>query len=106
VSAQELTYPQKSCCSAPAIQAATDPSGFALMVAKSLILFRTPGCRQIGQGSQRLGKSRTWLPKLHLAHKVIHKICGQWKKRFSIIELGAFPHMNPSFPAQLGLPAP
>jgi hypothetical protein len=41
-----------------------------------------------------------------LAHKVIHKICGQREKRFSIIGLGAFPHMNPSFPLQLGLPAP
>jgi hypothetical protein len=106
VSAQELTYPQKSCCGAPTSHVALEPSGFALMVAKSLILLRTPRCRQIGQASHMPGKSMAWMRLPHLAHKVIHKICGQREKRFSIIGLGAFPHMNPSFPVQLGLPAP
>jgi hypothetical protein len=105
VSAQELTYPQKSCCSANLQQGGAEPSGFALMVAKSLILFRAGGCREMGQGDQRVGKSRAWAPQALFAHKVIHKICGQWQKRFSIIDLGGFSHMNPSFLVQLDHPA-
>ena len=74
------------------------------MVAKSLILFKTVKCREIGQGSQNPGKSRTWVVLALLAHKVIHKICGQGQKRFSIIDLGAFSKMDPSFSVQLESP--
>jgi hypothetical protein len=101
VSAQELTYPQKSCCSAIGAAAAARPSGFALMVAKSLILFMAQGCRENGQGSQKPGKSRAWVHLPQLAHKVIHKKCGQRQKRFSIINLGGFFHIDPSFRMQL-----
>jgi hypothetical protein len=73
------------------------------MTSKSLILFRVGCCREIGQGSQMLGKSRAWTLSTRFAHKVIHKICGQWQKRFPIIDLGAFPQMIPSFLAQLAL---
>jgi hypothetical protein len=37
------------------------------------------------------------------AHKVIHKMCGQQQKRFSIIDLGALSQADPSFRAQLPL---
>jgi hypothetical protein len=83
--------------------APSGPSGFALMFAKSLILFGSIGCRENGQARQMLGKSRAWVNLAQLAHKVIHKKCGQRRKRFSIIDLGAISHMNPSFQAQLRL---
>jgi hypothetical protein len=105
VSAQELTYPQKSCCSATAFHSRIEPSGFALMAPKLLILLNTASCRQLGQSGAKLAESRTWVSVTQLAHIVIHKICGQRQKRFSIIDLGAFSQMNPSFRLQLD-PAP
>ncbi|MCU0921923.1 MAG: hypothetical protein MUF16_16580 [Burkholderiaceae bacterium] len=105
MSAQELTYPQKPCCSATPQRAAARPSGFALMVSKYLILLSTKGCREMGQGSQMLAKSRAWALPAQFAHKVIHKMCGQRQKRFSIIDLGVLSQMNPSFLAQLDLSA-
>ena len=71
------------------------------MVAKSLILLSSPGCREIGHARQMLGKSRPWGNLPQLAHKVIHKKCGQQRKGFAIIDLGRTSHMNPSFGAQL-----
>jgi hypothetical protein len=106
VSAQELTYPQKSCFSANVAQAADEPSGLGLLAAKSLILFRRTRCREIEQRRRMYRESRTWVRMAQLAHKVIHKICGQSQKRFSIIDLGALPPVNPSFVAQLKLLAP
>jgi hypothetical protein len=103
VSAQELTYPQNSCCSAILQQAELRPSGFALMASKSLILLSARDCREMEQRSQMLGKSRAWALPAQFAHKVIHKMCGQQQKRFSIIDLGALSQMNPSFRAQLPL---
>jgi hypothetical protein len=73
------------------------------MAAKSLILFITGCCREIGQERQMPGKSRPWAGLPLFAHKVIHKICGQRQKRFSIIDLDGISQMNPSFPVQLGL---
>jgi hypothetical protein len=71
------------------------------MVSKLLILLSVAACRQIGHSGAKLGESRTWVSVAQLAHKVIHKICGQRQKRFSIIDLGAFSQMNPSFRLQL-----
>jgi hypothetical protein len=73
------------------------------MFAKSLILFSRIGCRENGQAWQVLEKSRAWVNLAQLAHKVIHKKCGQQRKRFSIIDLGVISHMIPSFRAQLRL---
>jgi hypothetical protein len=103
VSAQALTYPQKSCCSATAPQVLSGPSGFALMFANSLILLGSEDCCENGQGQQILGKSRLWGHLAQLAHKVIHKNCGQQRKRFSIIDLDRIPNLNPSFRTQLRL---
>jgi hypothetical protein len=73
------------------------------MFAKSLILLSSIGCRENGQAWQTLAKSRAWVSLAQFAHKVIHKKCGQQRKRFSIIDLGVISHMNPSFRVQLRL---
>jgi hypothetical protein len=70
-----------------------------------LILLMTQDCREIEQASAERAKSRPWRGRVPVAHKVIHSICGQSEKRFPIIDLGVFSEMNPSFPAQLALPA-
>jgi hypothetical protein len=71
------------------------------MHAKSLILFSTRACAELGQAKRKPEESRPWGILTQLAHKVIHKICGQRKNVFSIIDLGAFAQMNPSFLAQV-----
>jgi hypothetical protein len=103
VSTQELTYPQESCCAAPPWRLRHDLSGFALCRAKSLILLKSRNCREIGQALPEPAKSRLWRLPMKVTHKVIHKNCGQTEKRFSIISLGVFLEMNPSFPTQLGM---
>jgi hypothetical protein len=103
VSTQELTYPQKPCCAATARALRIEPSGFALIDAKSLISFKSFGCQQNEQVSASQAESRLWAMAAGFAHKVIHKICGQTQKRIPIIDLGAFSHMKPSFRPQLDL---
>jgi hypothetical protein len=71
------------------------------MAAKSLILFKACGCREMVQGRRSPEKSRTWACVGLLAHKVIHMKCGQQQKRFSIIDLGAVAQVDPSFRPQL-----
>ena len=73
------------------------------MAAKSLILFKTGrAAEKSGSASgmpdriKHLGACRRSLPT-----KLSTRLCGQRQKRFSIIDLGAFSQMNPSFPAQL-----
>jgi hypothetical protein len=101
VSAQELTYPHISCCNAKLGAAAPEPSGFALIRAKSLISFSAETCAEKGHTSLKPEKSRPWALPTQLAHKVIHKICGQRQNGFSIIDLDGFAEIVPSFRAQL-----
>jgi hypothetical protein len=71
------------------------------MEAKSLILLKACACREMVQRWRKPEKSRTWAWQGPVAHKVIHMMCGQWKKRFSIISLGAVSQVDPSFRQQL-----
>jgi hypothetical protein len=73
------------------------------MSSKSLILFKSTSCRQMGQQQRKREESRACCTEAQFAHKDIHKICGQPEKHFSIIDLAACVDMKPSYRAQLGV---
>ncbi|HMO48770.1 MAG TPA: hypothetical protein PKB14_22440 [Rubrivivax sp.] len=71
------------------------------MLSKSLILFKGDCCGEKGQRSAEHEESRLCGVLAQLAHKVIHRNCGQRKNDFPIIDLGPIPKMKWSFGAQL-----